>query len=93
MSQKCPNCQTPVSKKWLFFGFHSTDYKCPTCKHTLRWTAYRLLVNFLCGLIFALPIIFIEQLSFAYYELIPFLLIAAFLVMGYFPGQFRDEGK
>lgn len=92
MSQKCPNCQTPVSKKWLLFGFHSTDYRCPTCKHTLNWTGYRLMVNFLSGIIFALPILLSRVLDFSYYELIPFLLLAAVLLLLYFPGQFRDAG-
>lgn len=93
MSQKCPNCQRPVSKKWLLFGFHSTDYKCPECKHTLRWTGYRLLVNFISGLIFALPILFLKYWDISYFELIPLMLLAAVLLMLYFPGQFRDMGK
>ncbi len=90
MSQKCPNCRTSVSKKWLFFGFQSTDYKCPQCGHRLRWTGYRLLLNLIIGVIFALPIFFVKKWPVSYFELTPFMLLIAFLLILFVPGQFRD---
>jgi len=93
MAQKCPNCSTPVSKKWLFFGFSSTDYKCPKCGHLLRWSPYRLIANFLVGLVFASPILFNYYWHISYYKLIPFLLIIGFLILLFFPKQFRDMNR
>jgi len=93
MAQKCPNCSTPVSKKWLLFGFSSTDYKCPQCGHTLRWTSFRLLANFLVGLVFASPILFTYYRHISYLKLIPFLLVIGFLILLFCPKQFKDISR
>lgn len=51
---KCPNCNNPVSKKWLLFSSFKTYYKCPQCGSNISWNMYRyvnLLVSVLIGVV------------------------------------------
>ena len=93
MSLKCTNCGTPVSKKWLLFGFSSTNYRCAQCSTILTWTGRRLLVNLITLVIFALPLLFIKMWNIEYFDIAPILVIFALILLLYFPGQFKDAGK
>jgi len=93
MSLKCTKCGTPVSKKWLLFGFSSTNYRCADCSTILTWTGRRLLVNFITLLIFGLPLLFIKKMNIEYFDIAPVLVILALVLQLYYPGQFKDAGK
>jgi ribosomal protein S27E len=93
MGQKCTKCGTPVSKKWLLFGFSSTNYRCAKCSAILTWTGRRLLVNLLIAFTFGLPLLFIKKWNIDYFDIAPVLVITAIILLLYFPGQFRNAGK
>ncbi len=95
MAQTCPNCGTPISKRWLLLGAPSDVYTCPTCKTQYEWTRKRYLINFLVGLIGALPIIIVFKFSvkgLSYFTVglfyLGILILDAFLILN-IPGQFK----
>ncbi|WP_457565990.1 hypothetical protein [Caldithrix abyssi] len=99
MKQVCPQCATPISRRWLLLGSPGEMYTCPNCKTNFQWTGKRYLVSFLAGLLGALPILLffyfdLKGLSLLTVGLIYLGILAfdIFFVLAV-PGQFRARGR